>query len=187
MGVDKRDIRRVIHWGLPMSLEAYYQQAGRAGRDGAPADCILFYNSADMNKQKVLITLNGQLSADLAQRQLLLAKAMCDYAKSSTCRKLALMRYFEDESWRKYANTASESNGKSPSVPEYDCGACDVCIGDSSKPLKLVQMQCGEVDLSLEAWVLLNVCILSGERFGASGLAEIVCGQSKCIISRSAS
>lgn len=58
MGVDKPDIRRIIHWGAPKSLEAYYQQIGRSGRDGFPAECILFMGKGDWNTAVSLIDLD---------------------------------------------------------------------------------------------------------------------------------
>ena len=101
MGVDKSNVRAVVHWDIPGSLDAYYQEAGRAGRDGAPAWCTLLFTYADTRVQEFFIDNGGEgLPADLraaraeGERQKL--RAMVRYAYEESCRHAAILRYFGD-------------------------------------------------------------------------------------------
>jgi ATP-dependent DNA helicase RecQ len=105
MGIDKSNVRWVIHWNLPKNLEGFYQEIGRAGRDGLPADTVLFYSYADVAQQLKFI---GDANPD--RRELLTAKLdrMKQYAEAMICRRRILLSYFGE-------------------VPAGDCGHCDVC------------------------------------------------------------
>ena len=108
MGIDRSDVRFVIHAGAPQSLEHYQQESGRAGRDGLEAECVLIASGADFLKWRMMLEKNGELSD--ARRSLL--RDMERYAASVGCRHKRLVGYF------------GEAFGKD------DCGACDYCLGE---------------------------------------------------------
>ncbi len=105
MGIDKSNVRWVVHWNLPKNLEGFYQEIGRAGRDGLPADTLLFYSFADVAQQLKFLE-----DASPERRELLAAKLdrMRQYAESPQCRRRILLAYFGEN-------------------VQEDCGHCDVC------------------------------------------------------------
>ncbi|MEO8068786.1 MAG: DNA helicase RecQ [Flavobacteriales bacterium] len=106
MGIDKSDVRFVIHWNMPGSVESYYQEIGRAGRDGAPAETILFYSYADVQRQ--LHFINEVQDERYRAIQLAKLERMKDFAEAGTCRRKMLLSYFSE-------------------MPADNCGNCDVC------------------------------------------------------------
>lgn len=112
MGIDKPDVRFVIHYDMPKSLEGYYQETGRAGRDGGEGICLTFYAAKDLQKMEKFIQ-NKPLAEQEIGKQLLLETA--SYAESSVCRRLSLLHYFGEK---------------------YDvdnCGNCDNCLKPKQK------------------------------------------------------
>lgn len=133
MGIDKSNVSYVIHYNMPKSIEAYYQEAGRAGRDGSEADCILLYNSSDINTARFLIQ-NGSENEELDPRQLEIIRkqdmarldAMIGYCKTKTCLRGYILEYFSQ---------------KHPEI----CGNCSTCKGSFE-----------EVDITREAQMILS-------------------------------
>ena len=119
MGIDKPNVRYVIHCDMPKNIEGYYQETGRAGRDGLKSDCILFYSYGDKVKQEYFIK---QIVND--QYRTIAYNKMWDiigYCKSQRCRRISMLRYFGEE------------------YKQDRCGMCDVCVVEEDLPVVLKQ------------------------------------------------
>ncbi|AZQ64115.1 DNA helicase RecQ [Flammeovirga pectinis] len=147
MGIDKPNVRWVIHYNLPKNLEGYYQEIGRAGRDSLPSDTLLFYTFADVMQLREMVGDSGQ-----SQLQLSKLERMQQYAETRTCRRRILLSYF------------GESLGK-------DCGNCDVCRNPpelfdgtviAQKAMSAIIRSSREMNKSLSAGMLID--LLRGSR-----------------------
>jgi len=155
MGIDRSDVRLVLHTSLPKSLEAYQQETGRAGRDGLAAECVLLYSSADVFSWESLVRKSAAESElDAAEQEKLCAAqaehlhAMRRYAQAARCRHAALSEYFGQ------------------AYPAASCGACDVCLGETnSLP-----------DATVIAQKILSCVARVGERFGVRHVCEVLRG-----------
>ncbi len=155
MGINKSNVRFVAHYALPECLETYYQQVGRAGRDGLRSDCLLLFSGADMATRYHLI-LEGN-PAERAGRTARL-QAMVRFAESTTCRRVTLLRYFGDE------------------PPADPCGMCDNCRSEAGGRTP--------VDVSEDARLFLACLQQTGERFGRGHVIDVLRGSQSAAVLR---
>ncbi len=150
MGIDKPDVRFVVHYDMPKNIESYYQETGRGGRDGLECDCILFYGHGDRYKIEYFIKKMGtKRERDTATEQL---RTMVNYCESNTCRRKVLLNYFGEE-------FGDDSHG--------GCGGCDVCL----EPKEVVMFD------ATDAARKLLMCVNDlGQRFGMNYVIDVMVG-----------
>ncbi len=159
MGIDRPDVRFVAHAALPKGIEQYSQETGRAGRDGLPAECVLFYSAADFHSWKEIMARGAQETdapPEHLDAQIVRLSGMLSFATGTGCRHRALVEYF-GEVWE-----------------SENCGACDVCLGEL-KPMD---------DSLVVAQKVLSCVVRCEQRYGAAHITEVLRGKANARVQR---
>jgi len=149
MGIDKSNVRFIIHYNLPKNLEAYYQEAGRAGRDGEESECFLLFSQQDIQLQKFLIE-QSTFDPEIREQDYNKLNQMVMYCHTEECLQSYIIRYFD------------------PDESEMKCEKCSNCKDTRER-----------VDITREAQMIFSCCKRMGERFGTTLIAQVLKGSSQ--------
>ncbi len=153
MGIDKSNVRYVLHADLPKNMESYYQETGRAGRDGDPAQCLLLFGYGDIPKIRFFI---DQMTDDRERAHALKClNDMVHYATVHACRRRRLLGYF-GEPWPAAGNTLQAT----------DQPCCDICSGE---------VEC--LDATTDAQIIMSAIARTGQRFGITHIVAVITGE----------
>ena len=158
MGIDKSNVRYVLHGDLPKNIESYYQETGRSGRDGEPAHCLLLFGYGDIPKLRFFI----DQTEDETERthQIRCLNDMVHYATVHACRRKQLLNYFGET----YPPIGVHLRSSAvPSLPDPAC--CDICSGEVES-----------IDATEDAQILMSAIARTGERFGINHIVSVVTG-----------
>ena len=159
MGIDKPDVRFLVHADLPKSLEQYYQEVGRAGRDGLPARALLLFAYGDAMKIRAL---QSEKTGDEAIAAEAALRGMLRFAEASGCRRALLLAHFGES----YVGAAGARGAQGSA--SSGCGACDICAGGGDSA--------AEEDVTTQAYKLLSCVKRTGERYGAGHVVDVLLG-----------
>ncbi len=158
MGVDKPNVRTVFHTVFPKTMEGYYQEIGRAGRDGLESECICFFSEGDRQKHEFFIRQNPSQEFQRQEREKM--QTMLDFTRQKTCRWKKILEYFGED----------VSVGAQNLVPDFseNCGKCDICLAQKDT-----------FDATEISQKILSCVVRTGNRFGKNYILKVLKGSSE--------